>query len=692
MDSVTARPLVSLEKKGEIGTITLNNPPRNELSTPVLMQFREKLLEAQSDDEIKVVVIKSALINFFSAGASVLEIYQMIATHDRYQATELLDKAHMIVNFVANLGKPTVAFIRGYCLGGGNELALACTWRIASKDASLGQPEINLGIIPGMGGTQRLPRLVSLKKAMLMMLSGSPVPAKEAKEIGLIDDLVGKPEEWLEKGLWKNPRPDHDKNSELNFSALENDEQYLRALRRQMEKFPRACSSLITAVSAGIQRDLSSALELEKDLFSVLVMHEEAKTGVEAFLKLGKEPPKSSPVPGSEKNPDRSEELKMLKETVHDFCEKWIRPNVNKMESERRIMPEIIKEMAKLGFYGVPFDEKYGGSGLGLRGFAVMMREVSKYHGSTAVMMGAHTSLGLKPIALYGTEKQKMDWLTRSIRGEIIGAYATTEPNVGSDVASISTFAQKVDGGWKLDGAKQFISNGAIADFIIVLAQTAKYEDETDERRKKTMIVLIVPTSSVGFKITKPTETKMGLHASCTSAFSLDNVFIPDENLIGEVGQGFKIVMNVFNQSRITLGAGCVGALERAQEIMLDFIRSRKISGQMLYEYQATHLAVGKIEITRIMMEALVNQALDAYEKDPTSIREIAAAVKYICAEDGFWAIDRAMQTMGGAGYITDYGMELIYRDFRVNRIFEGTSEVQTMLVAKEWLKRKFTT
>ncbi len=469
----------------------------------------------------------------------------------------------------------------------------------------------------------------------------------------------------------------------------------------------------------------ASGLIYEQECFAAVLKTEDARKGLEKFLSgIGQLPKKapaplgrstatlghttgetgeaksdveikvpelemSAPVVEPSKDSDKSEELEMLKEVVHDFCEKRIEPNVDKMESEHRILPEIIKEMADLGFYGVPFDEKYGGSGLGLRGFAVMMREISKYHGSLAVMLGAHTSLGLKPIALYGSEKQKMDWLPRGIRGEIIGAYATTEPNVGSDVASISTFAKKVDGGWRLDGAKQFISNGAIADFIIVLAQTAKYEDETDENRKKTMIVLIVPTKSEGFKITKVSEEKMGLHASCTSAFSLDNVFIPDNNLIGEVGQGFKIVMNVFNQSRITLGAGCVGALERAQEIMLDFIKSRMISGKPLYEYQATQLAVGKIEITRIMMEALVNQALDAYEKNPASIREIAAAVKHICAEDGFWAIDRALQTMGGAGYIAEYKMERIYRDFRVNRIFEGTSEVQTLLVAKEFLKRR---
>lgn len=707
--STPVKQLVKVEKVGPVASIVLNNPNYNELTFEMIAQLDAALTDVKNDPSVKVVVLRSALISAFSAGAKVTEIYKLLDEGNVARIQEVISTANRLANELSNLGKPTVAFIRGMCLGGGNELAMACNWRVATKDSSFGQPEIKLGIIPGMGGTQRLPRILKdSKKAIWMLVTGESLKAKEALELGLIDAMfnsAGDLDGWLKANL-DSLQPSHPL-TEKNLPEVDGDEQLKKCVEMRMKSFPKACELLLKATYSGEKMSLDNGLTFEQECFAQVLATEDSRKGIEKFLSAIGQLPKKAPAPkpvvevtvpelkmdtpaaGPAKDSDRSEELKMLKEMVHDFCEERIKPNVNKMESEHRILPEIIQEMAKLGFYGVPFDEKYEGSGLGLRGFAVMMREVSKYHGSTAVMMGAHTSLGLKPIALYGTEAQKMNWLPRGIRGEVIGAYATTEPNVGSDVASISTFAQKVAGGWLVNGAKQFISNGAIADFIIVLAQTEKYEDETDENRKKTMVVLIVPTKSPGFKTTKVTEDKMGLHASCTSAFALDNVFIPDENVIGEVGQGFKIVMNVFNQSRITLGAGCVGALERAQEIMLDFIRSRRISGQMLYEYQATQLAVGKIEITRIMMEALVNQALDAYENDPASIREIAAAVKYICAEDGFWAIDRALQTMGGAGYIADYGMERIYRDFRVNRIFEGTSEVQTLLVAKEWLKRK---
>ncbi len=701
MSQVAEKQLVSLEKNGEIGTIVINNPQRNELTTPLMLQLRDQLMEARKDDSLKVVVIKSANIMFFSSGAHVPEIHKMMLDKDEVKAMALLNEAHGMLNLIADLGKPTVAFIRGLCLGGGSELALACTWRIATKDAMIGQPEITLGIIPGMGGTQRLPRLVSLKKAMLMMVTGSSVSAKEAKEIGLVDDLVNKPEEWLTKCLWKDPKPVMMRDFPEELEKLDEDEQFRRAMETQAKKFPRACEALLASVSHGVLHPLLPALELEKKEFAALIMEDEARLGVESFLRkfgLLKDPPKpppvkaespsviiTAPVTESAKDSDKSEELEMLKEMVHDFCEKRIKPNVEKMEHEKRVLPELIKEMAELGFYGVPFDEKYGGSGLGLRGFAVMMREISKYHGSTAVMLGAHTSLFLKTIYLFGSEEQKKAWLPRGIAGEIIGAYATTEPNVGSDVAGITTFAKKVDGGWQIDGAKQFISNGAIADAIVTLAQTDK------EGGNKTQAMFIVPTKSAGYKLTKETEEKMGLHASCTSAFALDDVFVPDDHLIGDVGHGFKIAMNVFNQSRISLGAGCVGAVERAQEIMMEFAKTRMIGGEPLFMKQLTQAAIGEIEATKLAMEALYEKTLGQYEKDPLGVRKQAAAVKFICAEWGFTAIDKALQVLGGSGYIGDYGMERILRDFRVNRIFEGTSEVQKLLIAKEVIMKYMT-
>lgn len=683
---------VKLEKDGVIATITIQNPPFNELSGDVLLKLGDVLAEVKNDNNIKAVILTGGKV--FSIGADVLEIYKLSQLNDKEKILESLNKANGVVNALGNLNKMTVAAINGFCLGGGNELAMACSYRVASENAKFGQPEITLGIIPGMGGTQRLPRLVNTYSAVMLLIEGNQISAEKAKEIGLVNKVI--PEnillqtvrEFIDTKLQAaDPLPSLEDCMEFNHSIageLFTKDGFWELLKNNDNQ--KAVLAIIEAVRKGLPKYLSKALEIEQKLFAEIVLTETARQKIEKFLtKFGKiKKEKPAPEPATVVNAakdDKTEELRMLKEMVSDFAQKEIAPKVGQMEKERRVLPELIKQMAELGFYGVPFDEKYGGSSLGLTGYCVLMEELSRVHGSTAVMVGAHTSLACKSIYLFGSEDQKRRYLVPGIKGEKIGAYATTEPSVGSDVAGIKTSAKKVDGGWMVSGSKQFISNGAIADFVIVFAQT------DPEGGNKTQVALIIDTVSKGFQITKETEEKIGLHASCTSAFVMDSVFVPNENLLGEVGQGFKIAMNVFNQSRISLGAGCVGAVKAARDQAIQFAKDRQIGGEPLWMKQITQTALGKIEAVIYTLENLVYNTARLYDSGKTDIRKESAIVKYMTAEEAWKAIDIAVQIHGGSGYIEDYSVARLLRDMRVNRIFEGTSEVQLLLIAKEILK-----
>lgn len=677
---------VELIRKDSICVLKINNPPRNVLSSTIMKQLQERLEEVKGDENIKAVVLTGQGI--FSVGADPQEIYTLSQLRDENKIKDLMRQVTNLINGIYELGKITVAVIEGYCLGGGNELAMTCHYRIAGEKAIFGQPEITLGIMPGMGGTQLFPRLVGVKKALPLLLTGEFFSAKEAEEIGLVDKVI--PEiglkpfvtAFIKEKLNESPYKDCVPRRPWPH-VIKIDGELMKASVKMIResKYPAASAAILEAVSCD-PTDAHIGFIREQELFLEILKTEEAKKGLEKFLGKSNESKKSHEPLANQNKDDKSEELKMMREMVRDFAENRIRPMVPQMEKEKRIPPTLINEMAELGLFGVSFDEKYGGSGLGLTGFCVLMEELSKVHGSTAVMVGAHQSLACKAVYLFGSEDQKNRYLVPGIKGEKIGAYATTEPSVGSDLANIKTTAKKENGVWVLSGAKQFISNGAIADFVIVLAQT------NSDGGNKTQAMFIVDTTSAGFKITKETEEKIGLHASCTSAFSMDNLIVPEGNLLGKVGDGFKIAMNVFNQSRISLGAGCLGSVKAALDEMIKFSKDRYIGGEPLWAKQLTQVAIGKIYSVIYKLETLVYPTAALWDKG-LDVKKEAAVIKYVAGEEAFEAIDLALQVLGGSGYIEDYPIARIWRDVRVNRIFEGTSEVQLLLIAKEVLKEK---
>lgn len=376
--------------------------------------------------------------------------------------------------------------------------------------------------------------------------------------------------------------------------------------------------------------------------------------------------------------PWEMEEYAALRQMVREFAVKKIGPKVAWMEEHEEVPRELLSQMGALGLFGVSFPEEYGGSGLGKIGSCVLAEELTAVHPSTAVVLGAHVGLGLEAVNIFGTKDQKQRYLVPGIKGEKIGALATTEPDIGSDVGGMKTRAVKVDGGWTLNGAKQYITNGAIADFVIIFAQAVPGGGN------KTLAAFIVDTASKGFSVTK-TEKKLGLHASKTNSLTLEDVFVPDANLLGKPGDGFKMVMRIFNYSRITLTASCVGFINRAMREAANYAQ-RPVMGEPLFMKQNTQMVLAKMEATRFLIQSAVMNAAWLVDRG-ADVKSAAASVKYFGPELANQAVDAALQLHGGSGFIKDYPIEMFYRDIRVFRLFEGTSEVQLLTIARELLK-----
>jgi len=681
---------VELIKKENLAIIQIVNPPRNVLASNVLFKLKECLENVRQDSCIHNIVLTGK--GLFSTGASVEEIYQLAQMGDPAKVQGLLTQANEIVNMIENLAKAklVVAAIERYCLGGGNEIAMACNYRIATENAMFGQPEIKLGIIPGMGGTQRLPRLIGADKALPILLSGGMITASEAKEYGLVTEVV--PDNQLAKYVKEFIKSACVK--EIVYKQLSDETIFeTDSIKGVVEnsKFPDACRMIIQAVRDGMKMELNEALALEQNLFANLVVADKARCGLETFLGIKKEPSHVKVSAGKEKKQETKQEeqnseddiiemLQMTRESIREFAARRLTDvNVEKMEEEERIFPEIIQEMAQSGFFGIPFNEKYGGSGLGKTGYCVFLEEISRKHGSLATVAGAHMGLALTPISLFGTEAQKEKYLKAGIEGAMLGAFALTEPNAGSDAFSLSTTAEKKDGKWILNGSKQFITNGNVADFIIVFAQTNR------DLKNAGIAAFIVERSWKGISTGEP-EKKMGLHASKTVNVTLEDVEIPQENLLGTVGQGYKIAMITLNGGRLSLAAGCLGVAKEAFELAFNYASQRQQFKKSLLEQQIIQQYFAEMRAKIHMMEVGIYAAAKKADKGE-DFRMEAAVLKLMCSEMSEEVIDTALQIFGGYGYIREYKIERMLRDARINRIFEGTNEIQKLDIFKNVFK-----
>ena len=369
-----------------------------------------------------------------------------------------------------------------------------------------------------------------------------------------------------------------------------------------------------------------------------------------------------------------SEDLLVLKNLAKEFTNKEIKPIAQKIDEEESIPQELIKKIAEVGFFGTSFPEEYGGGGFGKIGYCVMMEEISRGCSSTATMVGAHQSIGTNAIYVGGSEELKKKYLPKLCSGEMIASFALTEPEAGSDTFNLKTEAKKKGDKWILNGTKIWITNAGIADLISVFART-----------EKGITGFAVEAKSPGVLIGPP-EKKLGIKGSTTNSITFENVEVPEKNIIGREGRGFVIAMNTIIGGRLTIGACCLGASRELLELSTNYAKSRKQFGSSISKFQAIQFMLAEMAAKIYPMESIVYRCAFDYDNGK-DVSVDAAIVKLYSSEAMTEVADKALQVHGGMGFSRELPMERYYRDARILRIFEGTTEIQKMIIGRHVIK-----
>lgn len=375
-----------------------------------------------------------------------------------------------------------------------------------------------------------------------------------------------------------------------------------------------------------------------------------------------------------------TEEQKMLRQMAREFVDREIRPLADKHDKEEHIDRDIIAKMAEQGFLGATIPEEYGGSNLGKVGFCIVGEEVGRVDSSLGVTMGAHSGIGTYGLVLDGTEEQKQKYLPKIASGEMIAAFALTEPGAGSDAAAIKTRAERDENGdWILNGNKIWITNGGIADLFTVFAVT----DPSLGARGGVTAFLVERSFGVEHG---PKLPKMGIKGSDTRELFFRNVRVPKENVLGQVGLGFVTAMKILDMGRLVLGASSLGAAKEAYDLALKHATTRIQFGKPIAEQQAIQFYLAEMATRIFAMEQMVYYTAMLADQGKRVTLE-GSMVKLFCTENATWIIDKALQIHGGMGYSAEYPIERMFRDARISEIFEGTNEIQKLVIARELIK-----
>ena len=370
-----------------------------------------------------------------------------------------------------------------------------------------------------------------------------------------------------------------------------------------------------------------------------------------------------------------SEEQKMLREMVRDFTNTEIKPIARRIDEEEKVPRELIAKMGELGLLGAVFPTEYGGGGFGELGYCLMQEEIGRGCLSTATFVGAHESIGSNAIYIGGSEYLKKKYLTPLAEGKMIGAFALTETLAGSDSFNLRTRAHFDGSEWILNGEKLWITNGSIADVISTFART-----------DKGITGFVVETKSPGFHAGPP-EKKMGIRGSVTAAISFENVRVPKENIIGDDGRGFLVAMKTLDAGRLGLGAACLGASKELLELSTKYSKERKQFDVTISQFEAIQFMIAEMSTLIYAMESIIYRTAAAYDAGKNVSRQ-SATVKLFCSESLVKIADRAVQIHGGMGYSRELPIERFYRDARINPIFEGTNEIQKIVIARDVIKK----
>ncbi len=371
-----------------------------------------------------------------------------------------------------------------------------------------------------------------------------------------------------------------------------------------------------------------------------------------------------------------TEEHLAVKEAARDFAQNELLPGILERDNEQKFDPKLVKRMGELGFLGMMVSPEYGGGGMDTVSYVLAMEEISKIDASASVIISVNNSLVCYGLEAYGTEEQKQKYLTRLASGEIVGAFCLSEPEAGSDATSQHTTAEDKEDYYLLNGTKNWITNGGISSVCLVIAQTHP------ELKHRGINCLIVEKGWEGFVVGKK-EDKMGIRASDTHSLMFSDVKVPKENRIGADGFGFKFAMSTLNGGRIGIAAQALGIAAGAYELSLKYAHERKAFGKPIFEHQAIQFKLAEMA-TKIEAARLLVYKAARLKDEHKDYVQAAAMAKLFASDVAMWATTEAVQIHGGYGYVKEFHVERLMRDAKITQIYEGTSEIQKLVIARE--------
>jgi butyryl-CoA dehydrogenase len=371
-----------------------------------------------------------------------------------------------------------------------------------------------------------------------------------------------------------------------------------------------------------------------------------------------------------------TDEQRLISESAREFCDREIAPRVRDNDRAARFDRELASKLGEMGYLGAPVAEQYGGRGLDYLGYGLIVEQVGRVDSSARTVVSVQTSLVCGSIERWGTEEQKREWLPRLCSGEALGCFALTEPDFGSDAASLRTRAKKTDSGWSLTGNKMWISLGNVAEVALVFAQT------DPEKKHRGLACFLVPTAAGGYS-SQEIHGKLGLRSSDTAEISLDEVEVPEEAMLGEIGDGFKVAMSALDNGRYSVAAGCVGICDGCVEASVDYAKERRQFGVPIGSFQLIQELIAEMIVKRDAARMLVWRAGDLKNRGVRNTVETSIA-KYYATEAAVDCANMAIQVHGGSGYVDDYPVERYLRDARVTTLYEGTSQIHKLIIGRD--------
>ena len=370
-----------------------------------------------------------------------------------------------------------------------------------------------------------------------------------------------------------------------------------------------------------------------------------------------------------------NDEQRLISETARDFADREIIPRVKENDRAGRFDRELASKLGEVGYLGAPVAEEYGGRGLDYIGYGLIVEQVGRGDSSARTVVSVQTSLVAGSIERWGTEEQKQQWLPRLCSGEALGCFGLTEPDTGTDAANLRTRATKTDSGWSISGQKMWISLGNFSEVALIFAQT------DPAKKHKGLACFLVPTASAGFS-SQEIHGKLGLRSSDTASLALDEVEVGEDAMLGAVGDGFKVAMSALDNGRYSVAAGCVGICDGCVDASVAYSKERKQFGVPLARFQLVQEMIADMILKRDASRMLVYRAGALKDEGKPNTTETSVAKLY-ATESAVECANLAIQVHGGAGYVDDYPVERYLRDARVTTLYEGTSQIQKLIIGR---------